>query len=139
MRMPLIILLSSMILFVSCDDEENKEERPQSTANPIEGLWQVNQMTCFCPGYAYDTDEYTWDIDLSTQELIVTKNLPDSIYIIYEVDTYEISDFNDQTNELSIQLDSFDQTWDFILIGDSLTLSDNPQLDGPILNLSRIQ
>lgn len=113
-----IVLLG---LFTFCS-KNNKD----SINSDLNGKWNLVQVTCFCEPINLEIGEQIWTFNLSDNELIVENNVTEPLHTIFETGNYEINIEVDKITILSVE-------YDYYFENGKLYLSDNPEVDGPLI------
>lgn len=116
------VLALTFVIFPGCDDA-NITPSPQ-----IEGEWSFTNLSCFCPtgGETYNLGDIVFDFEN-------TGNVTISINTSLAADSYFPWENGDNliyfVNGSEISLDGY--TYDLLIDGDSMSISDEPASDGP--------
>ncbi|MGH1338705.1 MAG: hypothetical protein ACRBFS_21505 [Aureispira sp.] len=128
MRNYLFILLASALLFGACKKEEPISK---NTSMTLTGDWYMTDYMAFTPQPIVLTyGDIIWSFDAVNQTITIqnsTNNLQPS-------GTYT---YTNTATQLTIAFTGYSQTFDCSFANGKMTLSDNPELDGPVLVFSR--
>lgn len=118
----MVYLFIASILTISCADDA-------ISPSDINGEWVLTSFVCYCLPENRDITpgEHTWVFDSEEQKVIVENNSSNSNQnTLLTTGSYPIS-IADSSVTIA------DQSYDFYFKDDQLILSDQPELDGPIL------
>ncbi len=106
--------------------------------NPLNGTWELVSFQGFRVFEEFDGDEVLLSFNIDEQVLVVVNNYTKRNLNLPVTGKYPYTEKNGQ---ISIQDELFmngTKILDFVIEGKSLTLSNKPELDGPLLILSKI-
>lgn len=107
--------------------------------DPLEGTWDLVSYQASRIFEEFEAGEVTLSFNVSEQVLIVENNYTEKILNLPVEGKYA---YDQKSTQISIQNETFmngTKILDFSIEGKSLTLSDKPELDGPLLILSKNQ
>lgn len=129
-----LLSLLFLIVFSSCTKEtqEVEEECTTSTCRAILGEWNIMRYSAGLAGMEnYNQDDITWTFNSNgTVDVLINVTLSNSYMPIQTSQTV-----NYVINGTEITVDN--ERYDFTVDGSKFTLSDRPELDGPIIFLER--
>jgi len=105
--------------------------------NPLEGTWNLVSYQGFRVFEEFEAGEVTLTFDASEQVLVVENNYTERRLHMPTEGKYT---YEQKSSKISIQDETFmngTTTLDFSIVGKNLTLSDKPELDGPLMVLSK--
>ena len=122
--LPLFLLL---IALSSCP-------KPNGSADQFDGKWQMKSYTVFAPERpVINEGDIIWTFKSSAQSLYIENKIESQYPYIKKSGEYNYS----TTGTSKINIDG--QTFDYKFEGDQLTLSDKPELDGPLIIFEKSQ
>ena len=128
MKNCLLILLASTLLLGACQKDTGT---PRNTSMTLTGDWYMVKYVAFAPQLPNLTRGdilWTFDANASTVTIInTTSSSPAS-------GTYT---YTHTATELTINFTNYSQTFDYSFSNGEMILSDDPQLDGPVMTFVR--
>lgn len=120
-------LLLTVLLFtaVACTKENN-----EPAENELQGEWYLVDISCFCEPIDLEKGESIWEFDIENSEVHIDKNTNKEGPYLFNTGSYPIT-VTDSTVSLS------NRTYDYYFENSKLYLSDNPAVDGPLLEFER--
>ncbi len=120
-----VLLLCMSVLLVACKDDD-------SQTMLIDGRWSMISYSCgLLGGGQFEEGENVWTIDSSAKTLIIDKTSKSKLGCVMESGTFDITVTEDK---FVIGTTGYDYRID----GDSLLLSDMPEVDGPSFTLVKM-
>jgi len=127
MKKSLYILL--LLFILSCNNDEDN-----NTINPLNGKWFINNTSCFCGDTGNYTEEYIlWDIDTTNNTINIINYFSNELIYLPSTGLYNFTETN---NTITIQSGNNNLFLNFEFDNDELILSNQPELDGPLINFS---
>ncbi len=113
------------MLLVACNDDD-------SQTLLIDGRWSMISYSCgLLGGGQFGQGENVWTIDANAKTLIIEKTAKNILGCVMESGTYDIT----------VAEDKFiigTTAYDYRIDGDSLLVSDMPEVDGPAFTLVKL-
>ncbi len=119
----ILFLFIATGILLSCNKINDRNEIP----NKLNGKWQMTAYGAFLPSLPeLNENDVIWEFNIATNMLTIINNIESKYPFIQPTGKYLIN-ISDETIEIQ------GREYDFILENDVLTLSNHPELDGPIM------
>ncbi|MDC8003423.1 hypothetical protein POV27_05135 [Aureisphaera galaxeae] len=117
--LPILVLM----VFFSCKEDDTSE------TNSLQGRWNLINVTCECPPVDFQIGEHVWTFNVVDNNVRVVNN-PDEDLQILETGNYDFSLTDNTITILSVP-------YDYFFEGETLFITDQPEVDGPALEFVR--
>lgn len=122
----LLLMFILAATFTGCSNDDDQTE-----SNDLNGSWElVNFLTFAGNNPDLQDNQVIWTFDVASNQLHVVNNSAEEGTFIYSSGNYDLQVYQD-----SLHIDT--RKYDYQIEVDTLTLSDQPELDGPRLQFIR--
>ncbi len=119
-----ILLLATVGLITACSNDDDTPAQ-----NTLSGTWHLIDVTCECKPVDFKVGEHVWNFNLKNNQVTVV-NTPSENLQILDNGNYT---FSIQGETITIQ----SVVYDYYFKAGYLFLSDNPEVDGPLMKFTR--
>ena len=118
------LLVPILAFLSSCKTDDTSDLVPE-----LRGVWNLVNVTCFCPPADLEKDDHVWEFDVMSEQVSVQNNIEKPLQIL-ETGSYEIN-----VTDSTILLKGVNYKY-FFREG-KLYLSNQPEADGPVLEFEK--
>ncbi len=120
-----LLKIVTLLLFLSsCQTDDSVD-----LGNELKGEWNLVNLSCYCPPSDLKKGDHIWEFDLNANEVSV-QNLTSNPFQVLETGNYDIN-----VTESIVMLQGV--SYDYVFREGKLYLSDQPVVDGPVLEFER--
>ncbi|WP_299212132.1 hypothetical protein [uncultured Dokdonia sp.] len=122
-RILYFLLLAGILASCSNDDEKDME-----VGNDLNGKWEMTSYVAFLPSLPeINSNEIEWTFDVGNNQLSIVNTIESEYPYMLTSGTYINLTITDNTITIS------DVEYDYTIENGMLSISDNPEMDGPIM------
>ncbi len=127
----IFLILSLLIFSTSCNNDDDNNVN----TNPLNGKWFIDSISCFCSDTGDFKEEYIlWDINTINNTINIINYF--STELLYSPPT-GLYNYTKIDNTITINYEGNNLFFNFNFDNDKLILSDQPELDGPLIILTQ--
>lgn len=128
MKNYLLVLLASTLLLGACQKDTGT---PRNTSMTLTGDWYMTKYVAFAPTLPSLTrGDILWRFNANAPTITIQNNTSS----LQPSGTYT---YTNTATEITINFTTYTQTFDYSFSNGEMILSDNPQLDGPVMTFVR--
>jgi len=138
MKNYIFVLFAALLFFTACD-REDAGVQPLA----LEGTWKLRAVTCLCEPVQLQSKEHIWGFDQETAMITIQSKVDgDTLAYVPDSGTYSFVQ-NEAAKTVTIEDLVFNGgeptaiTFDYSFEDGDLILSDDPEVDGPLMRFVR--
>ncbi len=135
MKKLLFVALTTVLFFSACKIEEEVPHELNQT-------WNLMSIVCECSPFTLEKGDYTFTFDTGESSVEIVNNIPednDGHPWLWETGSYEMV-WDESAGTIQIltpPTEEWDIVYDYSIEDGILFISDQPELDGPLMRLEK--